>query len=63
MPLFYVRVGQKLLGGGPVPGSGPIREVVATPSGNVYALRDDADGQHQVLWVTNGAENWVKVSL
>ena len=50
-----------MLGGGPVPGVGPIREVIGAPSGNVYALRDDTDGQHAVLWVTDGQHPWVRV--
>ena len=58
---FIVRAGV-MIGHGPVPGSGPILEVVAMPSGNVYALRADAQGQHADLWVTDRREPWVKVS-
>jgi hypothetical protein len=44
-----------------VPGVGPILEVIGAPSGNVYALREDADGQHTAMWVTDGLHPWVKV--
>jgi hypothetical protein len=58
---FIMVCSWKMLGGGPVPGSGPIREVVGAPSGNVYALRDEADGGPAALWVTDGRHPWVRV--